>query len=1182
MLTLTGTDSVAHYQQVLDTVTFTTPSDNPTDFGADPIRTVTWTVFDNSGGTATTATATSTIAITAINDAPSVTAAPSVSFTEGRDHGDLVDAVGPRRRQSRSFVGATVSVTGGTFAGDGDVLSANTAGTSITASYNSTTETLTLTGSDTLAHYSQVLDTVSFASGDNPDDFGSSQSRTVTWVLNDGGASFNLSAPATTTIGVTAVNDPPTVTNQAATVAFTLSSTVTLSSTLSVSDPDSQSATSATVAVTGGSFAGDGDVLAADTTGTSITASYNTTNEVLTLTGSDTLAHYQQVLDSVTFASGANPNNFGSNSTRTISWVVDDGSGSSHASAPVTTTVDIAHIPPSLISVAPTIAFTQGNNTVLSPSLTVSDIDSTTLTSATVKITGGAFAGDGDVLSATTTGTSITASYNAATETLTLTGNDSLAHYQQVLHTVSFASGSDPTNHGGNQIRTVSWVVNDGNGSNGLSAAQDSTITITPLDAAPTLSTVATNVGFTESGSPVTLSGNLSVADPDGTIMTSATVSIAGGAFVGDGDVLGFSTTGTSITASYDSTTETLTLSGSDTLAHYQQVLDSVTFVTPSHNPADFGADPSRTITWMVADDFNVHSAAATTTVNVTTVNDAPTLTSVASTVSFTAGTTVQLSPSATLTDVDTLNIVSATVKIAGGTFAGDGDVLGANVAGTHITASYDAASETLTLTGADPLATYQAVLDSITFASGANPTNFGSNQTRLVTWVVNDGASSNNLSAVASTTIDITAINTPPGLGGTPATVAFTEGQTLTVAGSASVADPDNLDLASATVQVTGGFAGDADVLAFSTTGTAITASYNSTTETLTLTGSDTLAHYQQVLDSVTFASGDNPDNYGSNPTRIVTWELNDGSASNSLSTVQTTTISITTVNDPPTIAGTANASFTENGASVTLSPNVTVSDPDSLGIVGGSVQITGGTFAGDGDVLGVQHRRHLDHGELQFATETLTLTGSDTFAHYAQVLDTVTFVTPSDNPDDYGSAATRTITWALNDGAASKRDRHRHDHRRHHGDERRADAVGHRGRRDLHREGRGRDAVRRGLGRRPGQPEPRQRHREDHRRHLRGRRRPARRQRRGHQHRRGLQRRGRDADAHRLRHAGALPAGARLAHVQLDQPQPDQLRLEHHPHGDLGAQRRQRLERLSTTRPRRSPSRRSTMRRP
>ena len=69
----------------------------------------------------------------------------------------------------------------------------------------------------------------------------------------------------------------------------------------------------------------------------------------------------------------------------------------------------------------------------------------------------------------------------------------------------------------------------------------------------------------------------------------------------------------------------------------------------------------------------------------------------------------------------------------------------------------------------------------------------------------------------------------------------------------AASVGDPDSLDLAGATISITtGAFAGDGDMLAANTSGTSVTASYNSTTETLTLSGSDTLAHYQSVLDTV------------------------------------------------------------------------------------------------------------------------------------------------------------------------------------------------------------------------------------------------------------------------------------------------------------------------------------------
>src|SRR5262249_24194156 len=233
---------------------------------------------------------------------------------------------------------------------------------------------------------------------------------------------------------------------------------------------------------------------------------------------------------------------------------------------------------------------------------------------------------------------------------------------------------------------------------------------ITPLDAPPPLSPVATSASFTENGAAVTLSGNLSVSDPDSTTMTSATVSIAGGTFAGDLDVLAFSTTGTTITASYDTASETLLLTGAGTLAHYRQGLDSVTFGTPSGNPTDFRSHPTRTHTRTQADDFYVHSAAATATVSITAINDAPTLTSVTPTVTFTAGTTIQISPTLAVSDVDSLNLTSATVSVTSGTFAGDNDVLAANVAGTHITASYNAATETMTLTGSDPLATPQAV----------------------------------------------------------------------------------------------------------------------------------------------------------------------------------------------------------------------------------------------------------------------------------------------------------------------------------------------------------------------------------------------------------------------------------------------------------------------------------------
>src|SRR5262249_53088648 len=126
--------------------------------------------------------------------------------------------------------------------------------------------------------------------------------------------------------------------------------------------------------------------------------------------------------------------------------------------------------------------------------------------------------------------------------------------------------------------------------------------------------------------------------------------------------------------------------------------------------------------------------------------------------------------------------------------------------------------------------------------------------------------------------------VDNPPTITLGTTVASWTEEQALptSLAPAVTVSDPDNLMLASATVQVTGGtLPGDSDVLAATTTGTSITANYNSSTETLTLSGSDTLAHYQFVLDTVTFNAGENPTDFGSAPSRTLTWILNDGTTS-------------------------------------------------------------------------------------------------------------------------------------------------------------------------------------------------------------------------------------------------------------------------------------------------------------
>ena len=135
----------------------------------------------------------------------------------------------------------------------------------------------------------------------------------------------------------------------------------------------------------------------------------------------------------------------------------------------------------------------------------------------------------------------------------------------------------------------------------------------------------------------------------------------------------------------------------------------------------------------------------------------------------------------------------------------------------------------------------------------------------------------------------------------------------------AATLVDPDNTtNEQSVTVHITGGtFSGDGDVLSVNNQ-LGISASYNSSTETLVLTWPASPGNFTTVLDQVKFSStSSHATNFGSNPTRTLTWQANDGI---SLSALATTTLTI--VKAPPSFSSlAASANFTENGASVTLS---------------------------------------------------------------------------------------------------------------------------------------------------------------------------------------------------------------------------------------------------------------------
>lgn len=1078
------------------------------------------------------ATSTASIAITEINDAPVFnTPADASSYTE-QDSAVTVGNSLVLSDDSGSLSSASVRIKTGFTAGD--TLSVATPG-GLTVNYNASTGVLSLSGTASTATYQTALRSVTFSSSSD-DPTANATTRTLEWQASD---SANATSLANSTLSVIPSADAPSIAGAPASWSYVEDDGARIiAPTLSLSDADDSQLSGASVIISGSGYMTDGrEVLAAVTTGTGITASFDASTGTLTLSGTDSVANYQKVLRSVTYINTGdyeNPSNIinnitpldGSNNARSIQWQVTDANSDGASGSPsygaqsssiASTTITLynANETPQVSNVNGNtvhIAYTEGGPAgTLEGVLAVADDGLvSTINSAFVRVTAGLEAGDtlgfysaitgwtqsGSATSGTltndSTGAVITYSWSLASGDMSLTttsGSTDQSDYTAVMQKIGFVSNSDdPT--ASNATRTLIWRVTDSGGlQSAVTAAQTSIIDITATNDTASVSGASLpangDIVYIENGATVALAPSITLIDPDDTTLASASIVISGTGFDSSAEYLALpgatvtagsdwtlaNINGSGISASFDHTSGTLSLSGSASMAAYQTILRQISYGSSADDPT--ASANTRTISWTLTDNFGSRltdadgggndsasgsaGSTATSTVTLSPRNDAPSISGgMGGNASWNEGGAAStLAAGITLADIDDTDLSQAQVWISTGFSTGDT----LNVASPgSLSVSYNGSTGVLTLSGTASKASYEAALQSVQFSSSsADPSAISA--TREFSWQVTDANAAGDgalTSSIGNTTLDITANDNPASITSLPTngSISFTEnGSPVVVAPALALSDADDTRLASASVAITSGFtSGDVLALSGDFSAAGISVSYDSGTGVLSLSGPASLSDFEQALRAVIYrSSSDDPTS--NSATRTLSWTTlsafdsrltdatagNDSTSGNSSSAV-TSQINLTALNDAPVLSlndgsiDPSDAPVFEQGSTAVFAVHVdntnggvSITDAD-LGdqIASASVQITNNLLSTDTLSIATPAGWSLGGSTLSkggasvnvsynSGSGTLTLTGIASRSDYEELLGSVKFANSSVAPT--ASGASRELSWSITD---------------------------------------------------------------------------------------------------------------------------------------------------------------------
>ncbi|MEW8105359.1 MAG: FG-GAP-like repeat-containing protein, partial [Candidatus Thiodiazotropha endolucinida] len=992
------TPTSADVDNILRQITYSNSNDAP------PASVqIDWTFDDGNTGSqgsggALQAVGSTTVTITAVNDDPTNAGSLPTDITVAENVSSNVDLSAVDFSDVDAGAG-TLTVTLTTSTG-GNLSTA--AGTGITIGGTSTARTLTGTLTD-LNNYFNTASNITYLHG-TPDTNGDN-ADTINVTINDngntgtgGGTNINL---GTVNVDITPDNDVPTITNLGGdNLAYSEddgAQVIDQGTASVVADVDSSDFDTGTLTVSfqAGSDNAE-DVLAIRDQGAgpmnitvsgsavsyggtqigTFTGGSGGTDLVITLDADANATAVTALVRNITYENTDTENP--TTGARTVRFVLTDGDGGTSLNYDTTVTV-------STVNDAPTLAATAANDTLTENTDTTSgavfatvtidpieggdDITLAQLTlgggienSDTLTINGTAISGLGSNSSGAISG-GHSYSYTQATGVVTITfaASTNAAAAELVLESITY--GIDPADQNPSTTArtiTLNTVTDNGGGSDTSSdIGETATISVGAVNDDPSnAGSLPSDISVTEDvSSNVDLSA-VDFSDVDavsGTLTVTLTTSTGGNlsASAGTGITLG-------------GTPTALTLTG--TLSDLNTYFNTASNITYLHGTANTNGNDADTINVTINDNGNTGSGGGTdinlgtVNVDITAVNDAPTLAATAAndtltensdTTSGTVFGTVTIDPIETGDDIASAQLTlgggienSDTLTINGTAISGLGSNSSGAISGGH-SYNYTQATGVVTITFAASTnaAAAELVLESITY--GIDPADQNPSTTACtvtLNTVTDNGGGSDTSSDIGETaTISVGAVNDDPSNAGSlPSDIAVTEDVSSNV--DLSALDFSDVDAGAGTLTVTLTTSTGGDLSAAA--GTGITIGGTSTARTLTGTLTD-LNNYFNTASNITYLHGTT--NTNGNDADTINVTINDngntGSGGGTDIDLGTVNVDISAVNDAPLVVGLDGDvhNFTEGDGVVLIEQggDAVVSDSDSSDYAGGSLTV-------------------------------------------------------------------------------------------------------------------------------------------------------------------------------------------------------------------------------------------------